>query len=530
MTTNWHLAAYRRITKGLMAHAFFWLAFALIGAWGLDYIWRSSIHLDGKRYFLLFDDAMISMRYASHLADGQGLVFNATERIEGFTNPLWTLLMAVAIKVSGQFIAPLIIQLFGLLLLLTTVASSYAAIIQLSNDYRIRALSVVIIGGCYPLAYWSLGGMEVSALAALTAVATFFSLKGQVNARPILWASISIAYLLRPDGFLVLLPLLLLHEHVANPALPRCCQLRNHFWGGTAFAVVIGTTLLLRYAYYGEWVPNTYVLKVEGYGLGLRVSNGLSYLREYFSDTLPLWLLAGYGAVFHSHRKLLRMLMCMPTVAVIYQIYVGGDAFDNWRQMVPATVVLVLVSAAGLDVFLLRHAPNRLARLAIITAITTIGFLNINKRSLDEIFFEKPYTYFRQGEHVKTALALKTFAPSARIMVFWAGTLPYYFGGYAIDALGKADAVVARLPINRKVIWAGMEGVPGHAKHDLTFSAQDRNADFIQYTEWYGDHVSSDVLSDFASVEINGQKLCVRKAIIQTLRSNGPITERCPAQ
>lgn len=43
---------------------------------------------------LLIDDAWISFRYAAHLAGGDGLVFNPGDRVQGFTNPLYTLLLA----------------------------------------------------------------------------------------------------------------------------------------------------------------------------------------------------------------------------------------------------------------------------------------------------------------------------------------------------------------------------------------------------------------------------------------------------
>src|SRR5579862_1742677 len=52
--------------------------------------WMSTI-VEGVRYFVLRDDAMISMRYAYNLAHGQGLVWNAGDRVEGFTNLGWTL-------------------------------------------------------------------------------------------------------------------------------------------------------------------------------------------------------------------------------------------------------------------------------------------------------------------------------------------------------------------------------------------------------------------------------------------------------
>jgi len=40
------------------------------------------------------DDAYISFRYARNLIEGNGLVFNPGERVEGYTNFLWTVLMA----------------------------------------------------------------------------------------------------------------------------------------------------------------------------------------------------------------------------------------------------------------------------------------------------------------------------------------------------------------------------------------------------------------------------------------------------
>ena len=43
----------------------------------------------------LQDDVFISLRYAQHLAQGIGLVYNAGERVEGYTNFLWTVLLAV---------------------------------------------------------------------------------------------------------------------------------------------------------------------------------------------------------------------------------------------------------------------------------------------------------------------------------------------------------------------------------------------------------------------------------------------------
>ena len=46
------------------------------------------------------DDAYISFRYARNLAEHGQLVFNVGERVEGFTNFLWTVLLAGGIKLG----------------------------------------------------------------------------------------------------------------------------------------------------------------------------------------------------------------------------------------------------------------------------------------------------------------------------------------------------------------------------------------------------------------------------------------------
>src|SRR5690606_35986274 len=50
----------------------------------------------------LSDDAFISFRYAQNLVDGHGLVYNQGERVEGYTNFLWTLLAAGVLALGGD--------------------------------------------------------------------------------------------------------------------------------------------------------------------------------------------------------------------------------------------------------------------------------------------------------------------------------------------------------------------------------------------------------------------------------------------
>jgi hypothetical protein len=79
-----------RLRRGFAVLAVLYAAFAFA------FIARTSFVVEGVRHFCLFDDAMISMRYARNLAGGDGLAWNpGGPRVEGFTNPGWVAVMAV---------------------------------------------------------------------------------------------------------------------------------------------------------------------------------------------------------------------------------------------------------------------------------------------------------------------------------------------------------------------------------------------------------------------------------------------------
>ncbi|MEE2886561.1 MAG: hypothetical protein VX951_03930, partial [Planctomycetota bacterium] len=44
--------------------------------------------------FWTCDDAFISFRYSDNLIEGKGLRYNAVEKVEGYSNFLWTILIA----------------------------------------------------------------------------------------------------------------------------------------------------------------------------------------------------------------------------------------------------------------------------------------------------------------------------------------------------------------------------------------------------------------------------------------------------
>src|SRR5438552_12188088 len=79
------------------------------------------------------DDAFISFRYADNLVRGLGLVYNAGERVEGYSNFLWTLWCAAGISLGASPVVWSIV--WGI----ACYAATLALLARFAADRRARA-------------------------------------------------------------------------------------------------------------------------------------------------------------------------------------------------------------------------------------------------------------------------------------------------------------------------------------------------------------------------------------------------------
>ena len=154
------------------------------------FIYRTSFVINGERYFALFDDEMVSMRYAKNLAEGHGLVWNpGGERVEGYTNLFWVLYLAVIhlLPVDPSKISVLV-QLTGALLLLANLVVVKRIAGELSGGSTFVSLAAVLLTAFYlPLNTWGLQGTEVSALTLLLSLAAYQSIQYLHSGRSSVW-------------------------------------------------------------------------------------------------------------------------------------------------------------------------------------------------------------------------------------------------------------------------------------------------------------------------------------------------------
>lgn len=87
-----------------------------------------------QRY--ITDDGFISFRYAQNLANGHGLVYNIGERVEGYTNFLWVLLMSVSFPLNLDIM--MFSHVIGITLQLLTLVTVYLIGTNLFSEKKLR--------------------------------------------------------------------------------------------------------------------------------------------------------------------------------------------------------------------------------------------------------------------------------------------------------------------------------------------------------------------------------------------------------
>ena len=491
------------------------------------YIYKTSFVDDGERYFLLFDDAMISMRYARNLVNGDGLVFNpGGERVEGFTNPLWVVFMAFfhlfpipAAKIS------LAIQISGALLLALNLLVVQKIGEELSGNSWIALLGTALTAFYYPLNVWGLYGMEVSALVLLVGWAALLTLRafrsGEFSVAPYL--ILGIGTFVRVD---MVVPYVVVLAFLATTdPLHRSKHLR---WGLGILAASLGMQTLLRFWYYGDLLPNTYHLKLAGIPLLVRVGHGLLVFFKFAWNFNWALFLGGFLIFLFRRDRFVTLLAALFLAQIAYSIYVGGDAWEDKgganryiATAIPMFFILFVLSFDRVKEALLqaikgRQITQRALNLGL-AAFVLGSMLNFNAlldtRSLTKwALRSQPLFVAGNIEYTHISLALQKFTTeNASIAVVTAGVIPYLTDLYTVDLLGKNDAVIAHLPSRTATGLSLLADFrPGHSKWDYDYSIGQLQPDVI--VQLWGDTEEARAYIDqyYTIVEIDGMTFSVR--------------------
>ena len=517
------------------------LAVAVFLAWGGVYIMANSyVAPDGTRYYYIFDDALISMRYAWNLAHGHGLLWNPGEPpVQGYTNMLMTLFMTIPNFLFSKPGATLALQLSGFAFQIMTacltvrIARLVAPADSPTAVKLLPPLSFICTLFYYPLAFWSLLGMETGLLTTCFLAGLYFCLRYEKSRRIkyLYWSTcfLAMAFLTRNESSLYAAwvggyALLMIMQEPDKKHL-RPWAMCTAMYVCCAFAL-----LFFQHGYYGEWLPNTYTLKVEGLPVGMRLYQGFIFIMLYLKGHIFMLTFIFAHMISHANRHSSLLLLCS-LAAMLYQLYIGGDAWPFWRIVCPIMpllfILFILSITSHVDIIARKQAAkgsdpastwhllssNRMAMFALLLA----GAAFANARFAgDMMLLDRPYLQHDLKRHVNSALAISELTKeSATIGVIAGGAIPYYADLRAgIDFLGKSDKYIARLPpdisgmaISKRIMAASP---PGHNKYDLEYSIKKLKPTYVERFTWGQQDLHRYIFQHYTAIDYHGTAILLR--------------------
>jgi len=426
----------------------------------------------------LADDSLISLRYVDRLLEGKGLTWTDGRAVEGYSNLLWILAVAVpGLFGADPIVAARVLGVLGMAAVIPCIVAASRREAAGAHAWLPLVLALGFFTLSAPVAAWAVGGLEqplVAALLGLAIVGCYRLLEAESGTVPIfaqrkwdcplpksrytsarlkdvLLASLPLGLLCltRPDG-----PLFTAAAFFAVAAARRAWQRPAEGLRLSLLAVVPALfwlgQLLFRLWYYGELVPNTALVKLAPsvhhfYGGAKYVARGLGALAP-FSLAAGVLLLGALAARRTRPKALL--LSSLAGVWTAYLVFIGGDVFPAYRHVVPLVVLMTFALPLGANA-LLRHFEGRI-RLSPFLLAGAAGTLFV------------PFVYLqfadRENARARTerwewdgkvlATVLKgAFSEEQPLMaVAAAGCLPYWTGFPCVDMLGLNDYYLPRYP------------------------------------------------------------------------------------
>jgi arabinofuranosyltransferase len=430
-------------------------------------------------YFWACDDAFISFSYARNFARGLGLVFNPGERVEGYTNFLWTIIIAAGMRfgLDPVSFSEILGGFFGISTILLLTAASWKLQSQRPGSRLLIPIAALAICLHREFAIYATGGLETAMFTFLVTLAgivlIFYRTEKTLTGAGIVMA---LVILTRPDG------MIFFAANLLYLVVMKKGKLRSLSFFCLPVVMIYLPYWLWRYSYYGYFFPNTFYAKSIDIAY---YSQGLEYFRLYLESYyvlffLPL-LMAAIGLKYRetmrqwiSNKPFLHSIstdhpalntVVLGSVFILLQtlfvIRIGGD-FMFGRFFVPITPIAFFMMET-LVVFAFRE----LVTIPIIIAIVLATYFRFNFFSESPIngYIADEWLYYHNYpisavEEVGTKLNALLHDVQVRVAYRGAsGRLVYYMDPQlAVEGVaGLTDTTLAHREITKRAR-------PGHEK------------------------------------------------------------------
>ncbi len=410
------------------------------------------------------DDAFISFRYAKNFVKGWGLVFNKGERVEGYTNFLWTLIISIPIRLG---IAPVLFSyILGILLFALSLYFTFRISNFIFKSKTLSLLTVFLLGTNYTFSCYATGGMETQLQTVFVLISFFLIIKFSENkvfgsTKLFLLSIVSaLSILTRPDSVLfVVIIFAAFYFFHKEKTLPFSKRLKNNLIFIIPFLLIIAIYLIWKLDYYGNILPNTYYVKAAG---ETSIIHGLIYIGRFITSywlfPFLIILLFYFDDLYKNSNYIIQLLFITVIIWMLYIIKIGGG-FMEFRFFVPVLPFLLIIVIWIVEklfhteklkfVFILIIFAGSFFHMLTFHYVSGIESITNLKSHLDD----PGQNWIGVGKKLNQLFANE----DVKIAVTAAGAVPYYSGLPTLDMYGLNDPKISR---EQNII----SNRPGHQK------------------------------------------------------------------
>jgi arabinofuranosyltransferase len=393
------------------------------------------------------DDAYIILRYARNFLAGNGLVWNAGERVEGYSSFLWLIMVSML----GYFRIDLVLasQILG-------VAFAFATIGVFFIFERQRSiLGAVLLSTNSCFALWALGGLETVAFGFFLFLGCYLFFKKIRSGPGLFYIGIifCLATMTRPEGMLFFCITLAFIIFAGGKLSTR--NFTAALFCTAGFSVLYLPYFIWRFYYYGYLFPCTFYVK--GGTNFYKLLFGGQYVWDFVSMyCFPLFIFLLCVRNRKGFTTDQAYLGCLLFSYLVYVFTIGGDHMPGFRFFVPVLPLFYLYVQELYSWGNANKTSLRLSGLAVLAVLFNfyVSFSAIprgpeetaeamHRVSRYKHCFMCPDTAAYLGKFVGRYIK-EHWPANSSVAANTAGAVPYYSERLFIDMLGLNDYTIAR--------------------------------------------------------------------------------------
>lgn len=392
------------------------------------------------------DDAFISYRYSSNLANAGKLAWNLGEDpVEGYTSFLWVLLNTAGILVG---LSPVIFSKIVSVL----SAISVLWIILRYGRYLTVYLKLICVGALAfspAFAFLTVQGMETSLATLLLTIQALIALKLLGSPRRgsyvLFYSAIFLGGLTRPDSLVFSFGLMLgiLFAYIVK----KDVKLLQRYVAYTVLFLLAGIAYMIwRLNYFGYILPNTFYVKV-----GMEKGT-IAYALSFIVDVLLPYIILGLFLLDRANLREGNIWWILSVVIgtalfMIFMTMVRPMQAFLWRYPFPVFPVIILLIMHVGNIQSNREKPiKRNWVLLILTILFCLWTLHTF------VFAYEEMKNRNQTDRVLTGIELKGI--NGTMFVSESGAIPYYSEWKAVDLSGLNSEEIAHKGLTKNYLYA----------------------------------------------------------------------------